>query len=115
MELTMMDAQTERTVSVRVDDGIVIRSAHDRDMVITRITISYTVELDRWVAWSALVSGYRLRQDGTVGLKEDEVLYSRPDQFPGWLTRAAEHYRPQGTATWDPVPTCVLDVKTEEK
>lgn len=114
MELTMYSDSTERTVEVSVEDGITITSVHNKDMVITRIHFTYIIELDQWVARAVLVQGYRLKQDGTVGRKADEKLFSWPKYFPKWVAQAAEHYRPKEAAPLPPVPTCVLDVEDED-
>jgi hypothetical protein len=111
MEMTLRSEVTERTVEVTVDDGVTITSVHNKEMVVTGLTITYVVELGQWVARAVLVHGYRMKQDGTVGRKEDTRLFRWPPSFPGWVVKAAEHYRPKELAPLSPVPTCVLDTE----
>jgi hypothetical protein len=114
VELTMTGNETATKVWVDVDDGIVIKSVHNKDMRITSAFFVYVAEGDRWVPKAVHVTGYRLKQDGSVGRKADDRLYADPEYFPKWVAEAAEHYRPKAASPLDPIPTCVLDTGSEQ-
>lgn len=110
MELTLRSEETKHHVVVTVEDGIVIKSAHNKDMKIAELVFTYVVEGDQWVVKAVTVNGFRLKTDETVGRKADDLLYGWPGRFPAWAAKAAEHYRPKAAAPLPAVPTCVLDV-----
>lgn len=114
MELTLETTVTTRKVTVLVEDGIMVDSVHNKPMRITHLVLTYTIELDRWVSMAVTVYGFRLRGDGSVGRRADELLFGSPKYFPKWVAQAAEHYRPKEAAPLPPVPTCVLDVEDED-
>lgn len=109
MELTLEATETTRRVTVMVEDGIVVASVHNKPMRITHLALTYTIELDRWVSKAVTVYGLRLRGDGSVGRRTDDLLFGSPKHYPEWVAQAAEHYRPKAAAPLPPVPTCVLD------
>lgn len=111
MELTHNSTESKYQVFATVDDGIVIKSVHDKDMVITLVVIFYTIDGDQWVVWSVTAHGYRMKGDSTPGLRPDEREYSQATGYPDWAAKAAEHYRPTAPAPLPPVPTCVLAVE----
>lgn len=110
MELTLEATVTTRKVTIMVEDGIVVDSVHNKPMRITHLVLTYTIELDRWVSGAVTVYGLRLRGDGSVGRRVDDLLFCSPKYYPEWVAQAAEHYRPKAAAPLPPVPTCVLGV-----
>lgn len=111
MELTQHLAETTQYVTVQVNDGIVIKSVHNKDMKITGLVLTYTIDGEQWVSRAVTVKGYRIKQNGEPGLKADDKLFGWPEQYPEWVAKAAEHYRPKAAAPLPAVPTCVLDVE----
>ena len=111
MELTHNNTESKYEVYVTVDDGIVIKSVHNKDMVITLVVIFYTIDGDQWVVWSVTAHGHRMKGDGTPGQRPDSREYTLTTGFPDWAAKAAEHYRPKAASPLPPVPTCVLDVE----
>jgi type 1 glutamine amidotransferase len=114
MELTQVSEHTKHQIEVAVEDGIVIKSVHGKDMKIARIVLTYTIESGQWVSWSVAVEGPRIKQSGVPGLKCDERVFHWPNRYPFWVAEAAEHYRPKQNAPLPVVPTCILDTGEEE-
>lgn len=110
MELTQLEETTTCRIVVSVDEGVVIKSVHNKDMRITQLVLVYIVADGEWVSRAVTAFGQRLKQDGAVGQRKDERLFGWPDRYPYWVEQAAEHYRPKGPAPYPAVPTCVLDV-----
>jgi hypothetical protein len=113
VKLTMYDRTLMCKVEVKVDDGIVIKSVHNKDMKVTHLVLTYAVDGDQWIHRAVTVQGYRLKQDGTVGLKADEAFFGWPQRYPSWVEQAAEHYRPKAAAPMAPAAVCELEVEDE--